>query len=151
MSLVTVSEQAPIQIDQGRILRALKLDPNDPNTQALLLVCQRYDLDPVLRHMVLISGNPYITRDGLLPSPALRRPVGVMTRFLTPRAVTATIVVVYGLTLIAGRWHTNRVCLAVAAVLLAGFVVVDGWQARRCVRRAAERAEVGRIVDRSQR
>lgn len=66
MSLVTVSEQAPIQIDQGRILRALKLDPNDPNTQALLLVCQRYDLDPVLRHMVLISGNPYITRDGLL-------------------------------------------------------------------------------------
>lgn len=66
MSLVNVNEGAVVQIDQARILQALKLDPNDPKTQALLLVCQNYGLDPVLKHMVLISGNPYITRDGYL-------------------------------------------------------------------------------------
>ena len=31
-----------------------------------MLVCQQYGLDPVLKHAVLISGNLYVTRDGLL-------------------------------------------------------------------------------------
>ena len=31
-----------------------------------LLICQRYDLDPLLKHVVLIKGNIYVTRDGLL-------------------------------------------------------------------------------------
>jgi hypothetical protein len=48
------------------VLRELKLNPADPKTQALLLVCNRYDLDPVLKHVVLVDGNVYITRDGLL-------------------------------------------------------------------------------------
>jgi hypothetical protein len=55
-----------VEIDQGAVLRSLNLNPRDPNTQALLLVCDRYGLDPVLKHMVLISGRPYVTRDGLL-------------------------------------------------------------------------------------
>ena len=53
-------------IDRTAILRSLNLNPSDPKTQALLLVCERYELDPLLKHMVLISGNPYITRDGYL-------------------------------------------------------------------------------------
>ena len=64
--LVHVDQAPTVAVDQTAILRALKLDPRDPNTQALLLVCQRYDLDPLMKHMVLISGNPYITRDGYL-------------------------------------------------------------------------------------
>ncbi len=55
-----------VQIDEMAILRALNLNPQDPKVQALILVCRKYELDPVLKHMVLISGNPYITRDGLL-------------------------------------------------------------------------------------
>ncbi len=66
MSLVETNAGGTIPIDQAAILRALNLNPNDPKTQALLLVCDRYGLDPLLKHMVLISGNPYITRDGLL-------------------------------------------------------------------------------------
>lgn len=66
MSLVDVHDGATVRVDQARILQTLKLNPNDPRTQALLLVCQRYGLDPLLKHMVLISGNPYVTRDGYL-------------------------------------------------------------------------------------
>lgn len=55
-----------VPLDHEAILRSLNLNPRDPKTQALLLVCDRYDLDPVMKHMVLISGNPYVTRDGLL-------------------------------------------------------------------------------------
>jgi hypothetical protein len=29
-------------------------------------ICERYALDPMLRHVVMIEGRPYITRDGLL-------------------------------------------------------------------------------------
>jgi hypothetical protein len=65
MSLVNVSA-TPVQVDRERVLQALRLNPEDPKTQALLLVCERYGLDPLLKHMVLIGGNPYVTRDGLL-------------------------------------------------------------------------------------
>lgn len=55
-----------INIDRGAVLTALGLNPNSPNTHALLLVCERYNLDPLLKHMVLIKTNPYVTRDGYL-------------------------------------------------------------------------------------
>ena len=55
-----------VAIDETAILRSLNLNPADPNVQALILVCREYGLDPVLKHMVLISGRPYVTRDGLL-------------------------------------------------------------------------------------
>lgn len=54
------------RIDQDAVLRALRLDPRDPNAQAALLICDRYGLDPVMKHVVLIQGRPYITRDGYL-------------------------------------------------------------------------------------
>jgi len=53
-------------IDREAVLRTLNLNPNDPRTQALILICERYLLDPVLKHVVLIDGRPYITRDGYL-------------------------------------------------------------------------------------
>lgn len=63
---------AEIKIDYPAILRTLKIDPKDPDAQALILTCDRYGLDPILRHAVLIkekqgeAGRLYITRDGLL-------------------------------------------------------------------------------------
>jgi hypothetical protein len=57
----------PIEhFDQTAVLKTLNLNVNDPNTQALLLICQRYELDPLMKHVVLIQGRPYITRDGYL-------------------------------------------------------------------------------------
>jgi hypothetical protein len=53
-------------IDQSAILRHLNLDPSNVATQALLLICERYGLDPLMKHIVLISGRPYVTRDGYL-------------------------------------------------------------------------------------
>lgn len=53
-------------IDQNAVLRHLNLNPSDPATQALLLVCEKYDLDPILKHALLIKGRLYVTRDGLL-------------------------------------------------------------------------------------
>lgn len=54
-----------VAIDYQAVLNTLKLNPKDPNVQALILVCQQYELDPVLKHMVLIQGAAYITHKGL--------------------------------------------------------------------------------------
>lgn len=64
--LAPVEQGLGVAIDQEAILRHLGLDPRKPETQALVLACQRYGLDPLLKHMVLIKDKPYITRDGLL-------------------------------------------------------------------------------------
>jgi hypothetical protein len=53
-------------VDREAILRHLNLNPAETSTQALLLICERYGLDPLLKHMVLIQGRPYVTRDGYL-------------------------------------------------------------------------------------
>lgn len=53
-------------IDKAKVLAALGFNAADPKAQAALLICQRYGLDPVLKHVVLIERNPYITRDGYL-------------------------------------------------------------------------------------
>src|SRR5688500_1019129 len=55
-----------IAIDREAVLKSLNLNPRDPNTQALLLVCERYNLDPLPKHIVLIKSNAYVTRDGYL-------------------------------------------------------------------------------------
>ncbi len=53
--------------DSAEIARLLGLNPRDPKTQAMVAVCQQYDLDPLLKHVVVIpQGGVYITRDGLL-------------------------------------------------------------------------------------
>lgn len=49
------------------ILKAIGVHPNDPAHQAALLACERYDLDPLLKHIIVIpKGGTYITRDGWL-------------------------------------------------------------------------------------
>lgn len=69
---MTLVQQPPaniatgVTIDREAVLQALNLNPRDPKVQALVMVCQQYGLDPVLKHAVLISGNLYVTRDGLL-------------------------------------------------------------------------------------
>lgn len=63
---LTVAPTDTIVIDREAILKALKLDPRDANTHALVLTCQRYGLDPYLKHAVLIQGSLYVTRDGLM-------------------------------------------------------------------------------------
>jgi hypothetical protein len=64
--LATTDHQGMTDAQRVAILDHLKLNPNSVDTQALLLICQRYDLDPLLKHVVLIQGRPYVTRDGYL-------------------------------------------------------------------------------------
>lgn len=52
-------------IDRAAVMQYLGLK-NDVPTQALLAICSRYGLDPLMKHIVLISGKPYVTRDGYL-------------------------------------------------------------------------------------
>ena len=66
------------------IARLLGMNPSDPKTQAMVAVCARYELDPLLKHVVVIPGaGPYITRDGLLHV-ALKREV---PEALKPRTI----------------------------------------------------------------
>jgi hypothetical protein len=49
------------------LMRAIGLDTLAPPQRELALnIAQRYDLDLLLKHLVLIEGRAYITRDGLL-------------------------------------------------------------------------------------
>ena len=52
--------------EQRDILLALGLDMRSPLTKALLLVAERYDLDPLLKQIQVIKQNVYITHAGLL-------------------------------------------------------------------------------------
>lgn len=56
--------------DQKRavaLLKAIGFDRLAPEQREIALnIAARYDLDPLLKHIVLIDGKPYITRDGLL-------------------------------------------------------------------------------------
>lgn len=56
----------PANIDRAKVLRAFNIDASDPKAQAMLLACEKYGLDPLLKHAILIKGNLYVTRDGLL-------------------------------------------------------------------------------------
>jgi hypothetical protein len=49
------------------LLKAIGLDRAAPEQREIALaIAKRYDLDLLLKHLVLIEGRPYITRDGLL-------------------------------------------------------------------------------------
>jgi hypothetical protein len=49
------------------LLKAIGLDRVAPEQRELALnIAQRYELDLMLKHLVLIDGRPFITRDGLL-------------------------------------------------------------------------------------
>jgi hypothetical protein len=47
-------------------LKYLNLDPTSPIVHALVLLCNRYGLDPILGHALIFKDHPYITRDGML-------------------------------------------------------------------------------------
>lgn len=64
--MTTTDLATVVPINNEAVLRSLKLNPQDPATQAMLLVCDRFGLDPILKHIVLIEGRPYVTRDGYL-------------------------------------------------------------------------------------
>ena len=69
MTVSTITHNTDLQslpVDYTAVLRHLGLNGADPKSQAVVLVCQRYDLDPILKHVVLVEGSVYITRDGLL-------------------------------------------------------------------------------------
>lgn len=66
MSTTTAVEKVGnVSINYEAVLNTLSLNPRDPNVQALLLICERYELDPVLKHMLLIKGQTYVTHKGL--------------------------------------------------------------------------------------
>jgi hypothetical protein len=49
------------------LLKAVGLDKLQPEQRELALnIAARYELDLMLKHLVMIEGRPYITRDGLL-------------------------------------------------------------------------------------
>jgi len=55
-------------VDKERVLSLIGLNPRDPKAHAVVAVAERYGLDPVLGHiMILPKGSlPYVTRDGFL-------------------------------------------------------------------------------------
>jgi hypothetical protein len=49
------------------LIKAVGFDRlSEPQRELALAIAQRYNLDPMLKHLVMIEGKPYITRDGLL-------------------------------------------------------------------------------------
>jgi len=62
----TPSTTEEFDVDPVAVLKALNLSPTDPKTHALMLVCKRYGLDPVLKHIVIVKESAYVTRDGYL-------------------------------------------------------------------------------------
>jgi hypothetical protein len=63
-TLAVREPEAPVTREQ--ILAELGLRANDPKAALAVALCQRYNLDPVLKHVLVIKGNVYVTRDGLL-------------------------------------------------------------------------------------
>jgi hypothetical protein len=53
-------------VDYTKALNYLGLSPGQPAAQALILVCQRYDLDPLLQHIEILDGKVYVKYAGYL-------------------------------------------------------------------------------------
>ena len=52
---------------RNALLRAVGFDKlSEPQRELALAIATRYNLDVMLKHLVMIDGKPYITRDGLL-------------------------------------------------------------------------------------
>jgi hypothetical protein len=53
--------------ERNRLVRQLILkNAGDDQLRLVLAICDRYGFDPLLRHIALIAGSLYVTRDGLL-------------------------------------------------------------------------------------
>lgn len=58
---------APINLQREKLLRDLIMRDASPTQVELVMnICERYGFDPLLKHVVLIGGNLYVTRDGLI-------------------------------------------------------------------------------------
>ncbi len=65
--MLPASTQTTDQKRAVALLKAIGFDRLAPEQREIALnIAARYDLDPLLKHIVLIDGKPYITRDGLL-------------------------------------------------------------------------------------
>lgn len=63
-SALIIAEEGP---RQTALLKAIGYDKLSVEQRELALaICRRYDLDPLLKHVVMIEGRAYITRDGLM-------------------------------------------------------------------------------------
>lgn len=55
------------KIRMSAILQAVGIDASNPVHQAALLACEKYDLDPIRKEVIVIPrSGPYVTRDGYL-------------------------------------------------------------------------------------
>ena len=53
--------------ERDRLVRQLILkNASDDQLRLVLAICDRYGFDPLLKHVALIAGSLYVTRDGLL-------------------------------------------------------------------------------------
>lgn len=52
------------KVKMGDLLKAVGIDANNPAHQAALMACAKYELDPLLKHVIVIKGNVYVTTDG---------------------------------------------------------------------------------------
>jgi hypothetical protein len=70
MTTETLPATTPDTEDRQRrvaLLKAVGLDKLSPEQRELALnIAKRYELDLLLKHLVMIDGRPYLTRDGLL-------------------------------------------------------------------------------------
>lgn len=65
-ALAVVPDEREVKRQQA-LLKAIGFDRLPPEQREIALaIAKRYDLDPLLKHLVLIEGRVYITRDGLL-------------------------------------------------------------------------------------
>lgn len=48
------------------LLQVMGLDGNPAQADVMIMLCRQHDFDPFLKHIVLIKGKPYVTRDGLM-------------------------------------------------------------------------------------
>jgi hypothetical protein len=66
-SIVPMGPQTIVNVEErDRLLRRLILPEASPEQfQLVVAICQRYGFDPLLRHVLIISNNLYVTRDGL--------------------------------------------------------------------------------------
>lgn len=66
--VVSMQQHQEMQLsERNKLVRGLILKSgSDDQVRLVLAICDRYNLDPMLKHVVLISGNVYVTRDGLL-------------------------------------------------------------------------------------
>ena len=67
MTTEVATNSAGMQVNPNAIAKYIGLDPRDERSHAVVAVCERYGLDPVLKHIIVLpKGGAYITRDGYL-------------------------------------------------------------------------------------